>query len=105
MAIRSGFAIVLFVLAGCTRSTDVYVANPCSMGLTATFWSVPSTQTDSHQPTKAASLDPVSITLVPAAFTDALGKQWSVEIDANEFVEVDGAALENSTIVLPARVC
>lgn len=100
-----GLPLLLVLPIACTRGYDLNVVNPCPQSLSVAFYSVPAGDVETAPVTKKASLTAESVTRVERAFVDANGFDWTVVVEGDVELPVDGKALELDTLVLPARVC
>lgn len=90
----------------CTKSIDIWLVNPCAKSLEIHTFDLPPERIGGEQPNKRISLPAVSVVKVQDAFTDAAGKDWSVQIvDPARTLAVDGDRLTHETLALPAEVC
>lgn len=97
--------ISALILAACSKSYDVFFANPCPHSVEITTNSVPPKDFEKAPPDSVRTIPPGSMSLVEAAFTDALGKSWSFRVEDGEVISVDADSVVNSTIIIPSRVC
>src|SRR5213593_3033747 len=93
-------------MIGCSKSFDIYFANPCAEKLAIETNSRPPARFFSDQPDARAVLNPESLTLVKGAFNDAYGHEWSVLVIATkEPLAVHAEHLVHQTYALPAAAC
>lgn len=98
--------IVILLLSGCTKSFDVYFANPCDRELSIETYSLPPDRIEGEPESATGDVASLSVTKVDDAFFNAAGYAWSVVIEGFEDpIPIDGKKLKNDTIVLPAAVC
>lgn len=94
-------------MSSCTRSIDVWIANPCPRALKVVTYDVPPERIADEVP-NAVAVAPPGISKIDKAFTNAAGRRWTVEIGEGPdrvVLPVDGDLLSHSTLTLPATVC
>lgn len=96
----------VLALTSCTKSFDVYFANPCPEEISVTTYSVPPERIESEPPSASTAIPPRGITKVGNAFFDAYGYSWAMVVEGIDHpLPVDGKALINETIVIPSEAC
>lgn len=93
-------AAVASVIAACSSSINVYVANPCEDEVQI------ETKYVDGETIARATIPPRSVAKVESAFQTAAGPEWIVAIpDADIEFRVRYKEIVHSTIVLPATAC
>jgi len=96
-------SVSLFLLAGCTKSFDVFFANPCDHRITITTYSVPPDQVSSEPKSANAAIPSLTVKKMEDAFFNTSGYSWSVVVNGvSKPVVVDGKRLINDTVMLPS---
>jgi len=108
--IRFWSAALLIVSAvmvtSCSKSNDVWIANPCDAPLEVRTFDIPSDKIDGEEPNERAEIPALSVGKIDSAFSDAAGDAWSIQIAGFDTVfPVDGDQLSHDTFVVPAEVC
>lgn len=108
---RQGWSAALLVvcsvgLGSCSKSSDVWIANPCDVPLQVRTFDIPPDKIEGEEPNEHAEIPALSVSKLDNAFSDAAGGEWSIQIVEPESVyAVSRDQLSNDTFVVPAETC
>jgi len=99
-------SLAFIAFTGCTKSFDVFVANPCPNKVSIITYSVPPDGVVSAPLSAKADIPARSVKKVDDAFFDASGRSWAIVVKGfPKPIPVDGRDLINGTLVLSSEVC